>query len=127
MMSDTVAIALIATITPTLAALASFLVSLRNGRKTDVVIEKASEIHAATNGTLHKVTNANDVLIEKVDGLERQLAAALLSGRLAAGVAEQAATDVQAAIAASPSTNSEATDTEPDFFAGKGVNIGVGG
>lgn len=101
-MSDPVALALIATIAPTVASLIGLAVSLRNSRKADVVIEKASEIHAATNGTLHKVTSANDVLTEKIDGLERQLAAAILSKQLAAGASEQAAADVQAAMAASP-------------------------
>lgn len=101
-MSDPVALALIATIAPTVASLIGLAVSLRSSRKMDVAIGQGAAIQQATNGTLHKVTSANDVLIEKVNGLERQLAAAILSKQLAAGAAEQAATDVQAAMAASP-------------------------
>lgn len=91
-------------------------VSKHNGQKMDgvtakveTVLEKASEIHGATNGTLHAAEAATaaaislgSVLTAKVEGLEKQLAALKLSGTLAADAAAQAATDVRAATAAMP-------------------------
>lgn len=75
------------------------------GRKADAIIGKTEAIHETTNGTLHKVESSNRELTERVNGLQRQLAAALLSGDRAAAVAEQAATDVR--LAATPVTETE--------------------
>jgi hypothetical protein len=116
-------------IAPTIAATSALVVSVvgamkswGNGRKVEVVatkvetvLEKATEIHTATNGTLHQATEATnaanalkEVMEERVKGLEKQLAAALKSGDLAATAASQAADDVRAAQAVTPPETHEA-------------------
>lgn len=104
---------------PTIAALSAMVVAIisamrskDNGKKVDAVLEKAVEIHAATNGTLHAADAATaaanalkDILAEKVEGLERALAALHKSGDLAAATAVQAAADVQSSQAAAPPTH----------------------
>lgn len=68
-MSDAVSIALIASIAPTIAALAALVVSVLNSRRL-------VEIHTLTNSNLSKVTAALAVANEKIEGL-RLLAAAV--------------------------------------------------
>lgn len=101
-------------IAPTVAALSAMVVAIisavlskTNGTKVDAVLEKAVEIHSATNGTLHAVTAAKDVLAAKVEGLEKALAALQASGTLAAVTAAQAATDVREAQAVIPPIHEE--------------------
>jgi ribosomal 50S subunit-associated protein YjgA (DUF615 family) len=96
-------------IAPTVASLSAMVVAIisamrsrDNGAKMDTVLEKAAEIHAATNGTLHQITSNRDVLLQKVEGLEAALATLQKSGTLAAATAAQAATDVREAAASTP-------------------------
>jgi hypothetical protein len=98
-MSDPVKIAVIGSLSAALTSMLGVAVSLFNGRRLRAVEQKAVEIHTLTNGNLHQVEAGNKVLTEKVESLQAQLAAALLSGKLAAGVAAQAATDVRTASA----------------------------
>lgn len=73
-MTDPVQLALIASIAPTLAALAAMIVSLRNGAKSDVISAKADVIHALTNDTLSKATNALAVANETIKGQQAIIA-----------------------------------------------------
>lgn len=57
-------------------ALAAFVISLRNSRKSDVIIEKAAEIHTLTNSSMSRVQSALDVASEKIIGLEKLISAA---------------------------------------------------
>lgn len=120
MLSDAAVTALIVAIPTTLASLGALIVSVLsairsrdNGSKVDIVttkveavMERAEEIHVATNGSLSAANAATaaanslgSVLVEQVNGLKRELAALKLSGTLAAAAAEQAATDVREAQA----------------------------
>lgn len=97
-MTDTVQLALIASIAPTLAACGALLVSILNrqkatetGHKVDTVIEKAVEIHTLTNSNLSKVTAANDVLTAKVEGLQKLVASMVDAKTVADSVAEKKA------------------------------------
>lgn len=74
-MTDTVQLALIVGLPPTLVALSGLIVSLRNGtkqdataKKADTIIEKATEIHTLTNSNLAKVSAALDVALAKIEG-----------------------------------------------------------
>lgn len=108
-MSDATATALLAAVPPTLVALGALVVgiitairSTRTIKKVDAVAVQAQEIVHATNGTLSRLTADNKVLIERMEGLERALAASQASGVEAASVAVQSAQDVQAALASPP-------------------------
>lgn len=74
-MSDTVLLAIIASMAPTLMALAALAVSFRNLKKSDVIIEKAAEIHTLTNSNLSQITAALGVANEKILGLEKLISA----------------------------------------------------
>lgn len=74
-MSDTVLLAAIAAIAPTIAAIAAVFIGVRNSRKSDVIIEKAAEIHTLTNSSLSKVQSSLEVANEKILGLEKLIAA----------------------------------------------------
>jgi len=101
MLSETVQIALVATIAPTVAALAGVFISLGNRRKAeetrvavtataakaDTIIEKAAEIHTLTNSNLSKVTAALEVANEKIQGLEK-LMASMVKAHAAANAAK---------------------------------------
>lgn len=127
-MSDATVAALIVAIPATIASLGALLVAVigalrsrDNGLKVDgvsakveTVLERAVEIHSATNGTLHAANSAKDVLIEKVEGLERALAALQISGGLAATAATQAATDVREAQAVTPPEAGAHPKEKPD-------------
>lgn len=123
MLSDAAVTALIVAVPTTIASLGALAVAVigairsrDNGNKVDTVsakvetvLERATEIHATTNGTLHAANAATaaanslkDVLAEKVEGLEKALAALQASGTLAATAASQAATDVREAQAVMP-------------------------
>jgi hypothetical protein len=109
-MTDLVEIALIATIPPTVAAVAGVFVSLSNGRKADLnkivvdktsdkvsdVSEKTVEIHALTNSTLSKMGTDLQVAIEKVSGLEKLVSSMQSAKVIADSVAEKISS--QAAI-----------------------------
>lgn len=76
-MSDAFWIAIITA----LAALGALIVSIRTGRKIDVVAAKveavdakAVEIHALTNSNLSNVKTALEVATAKIDGLKAQVA-----------------------------------------------------
>ncbi len=94
-MTDATLIALLSSIAPTLAALGAVVIGILNARKSnetgikvdsigsksdktdakvDTVIEKAVEIHTATNSNLSKVTAALDKALEKISGLEKMVA-----------------------------------------------------
>lgn len=108
---------------PTITSLSVLVVAVlgawrsgKNGREiaavkadTATVKADAATIVAHTNGTLTAATAAKDaaehareVLLERVDGLERQLAAVIESGSLARVASIQAATDVREAQAVMP-------------------------
>lgn len=74
-MSDTVILAIIASMAPTLMALAALAVSFRNLKKSDVIIEKAAEIHTLTNSTMTKLQSSLEVANEKIIGLEKLISA----------------------------------------------------
>lgn len=80
-MSDAFWIAIAAAAAPTLLALGTLIVSIRTGRKTDVVAAKveavdakAVEIHALTNSNLTAVKSALEIANTKIDGLKSQVA-----------------------------------------------------
>ena len=80
-MTNEVWVAIITGITTTLGVIATFIISLRNGHKTDVVAAKveavdakAIEIHTLTNSNLSRVTAALEVANTKIDGLQKQVA-----------------------------------------------------
>ena len=79
-MSEAVQIALIASITPTVAAICALIIGIINGRKANVaatkadsLLEKTTEIHTLTNSNLARVQAALDVANEKIKGLEQVL------------------------------------------------------
>lgn len=95
-MTDTVQLALIAAVPPTIAAMAALAVSIHNGmkaaetgKKADTIIEKAAEIHTLTNSNLSAVTKSLEVAQARIDGLEKlvaqNLAAKKVADDLAAG------------------------------------------
>lgn len=80
-MSDAFWLAIITAVPTTLAALGALIVSIRTGRKTDVVAAKveavdakAIEIHSLTNSNLSAVRTALEVANTKIDGLKAQVA-----------------------------------------------------
>jgi hypothetical protein len=85
--SDLVILGIIAVVPTTLAALGALLVSLRNGKKSDIIIEKAAEIHTLTNSNLSKLTSQLEVANSKITGLER-LVASLVEAK---GIADRLA------------------------------------
>lgn len=101
---------------PTIAAVAAAVIAvltfIRSGNNTkDIAVVKAdtAKIVEHTNGTLTAATaavtaaeSAKDVLLERVEGLEKALRAAVESGALARVASIQAATDVREALATLP-------------------------
>lgn len=74
-MSDAVQLAIVASIAPTIAAVATLVVSWRNGvkvdatnAKVDAVSAKADVIHSLANDNLSKATNAVAVANETIKG-----------------------------------------------------------
>ena len=84
------------------AAEAAAIDRVNADRKTDTLIEKSAEIHAATNGNLHKLTEEVGVLNAKLEGMQK------LNSSLVAGIK---ATDK--AADASERRVSEALETPP--------------
>lgn len=83
--------------------------SKSNAKTLAVVAADTAKVVEHTNGTLHAANaavraaeGAKDVLLERVGGLEKALAALQASGLMAATKAEQAATDVREAQAVMP-------------------------
>ena len=74
MWTETIFLALITGLPATLAALAAMIVALRTERKSDTIIEKATEIHTLTNSNLSKVSAALEVANSRIQGLERLIA-----------------------------------------------------
>lgn len=72
-MNENIILALIATVPPTLMALAALVVSLKNSRKSDVIIEKSDVIHELTNSNLTSVKEALITANVKIDKLENIL------------------------------------------------------
>lgn len=101
---------------PTIAALSALVVAVvgairsrENGRVIATVAADTAKVVEHTNGTLHAATaaktaaeSAKDVLLERVDRLERALAVSVESGALARAASIQAATDVRSAQAVTP-------------------------
>ena len=56
-------------------ALSSRLVVEATSRKADVIIEKATEIHTLTNSNLSRVTEALNLALERISGLEKLITA----------------------------------------------------
>ena len=80
-MTDSVLLALITSVPPTIAALAALWVGIHNGgkadetgKKADALIVKTAEIHTATDGNLSSLTKTLAVAQEKIDGLEKTIA-----------------------------------------------------
>lgn len=70
-MNENIILAIIVTVPPTLMALASLLVSLKNIKKSDVIIEKSDVIHELTNSNLTSVKEALETANTKIDKLEK--------------------------------------------------------
>lgn len=68
-----VMLALIASIAPTILAIAVLTTSIRTSRKADVIIEKADEIHTLTNAQLTNVTSDLDSVNRRIQKLEKML------------------------------------------------------
>jgi len=75
-MNDLVIIALIASIPPTITAIAALVVAILNRRKVvktegkiDQIVEKTIEIHTLTNSTLSRVMASNELLTQKLESL----------------------------------------------------------
>lgn len=71
----------VASITAAIVAFAALRKGNQNGvkadaanTKQDTLIEKAVEIHTQTNGQMSKLTNALDVALAKIEGLEKLIA-----------------------------------------------------
>lgn len=99
----------VASVSAAVIAVLGFMRSARNGREIAVVKADTAKVVEHTNGTLSAAnaavtaaTNAKDVLLERVEGLEKALTALRESGALAASTAVQAATDVRSAQAMTP-------------------------
>lgn len=109
-MSDTVVLAIIASLAPTLMALAAFVVSIHNSKKSDVIIEKAAEIHTLTNSSLSKVQSALDVANERIIGLEKLIASGVETKKEAQLKAETDAQNLlsEAVVAAAKRVNETA-------------------
>lgn len=69
-MSDTVRIALIVSIAPTIAAFAALVVGIHNSFKANVIIEKSVEIHAQTNSNLDRVVEALRLAHVEIEALK---------------------------------------------------------
>ena len=107
-MTEAVQLALITGVPSTLAALGALYVSLKNSQKTDVVVqktdevrgrtdiilEKASEIHTATNGQLSSLNKQLAVALEKISGLE-QLTASQAASKIVANGIEAKKVDIK--------------------------------
>lgn len=103
-------------IAPTVAAVSTLVVAVigavrsrDNGKVIAAVAADTARVVEHTNGTLHAANaavkaaeGAKDILLERVEGLEKRLEAALASKALAATTAAQAATDVREAQAVTP-------------------------
>lgn len=74
-MTPEVQLALVAAIVPTIAAVGAIVVVIvgnrRAAQKADVMMEKTTEIHTATNGTLSALNKSLEVAMEKISGLEK--------------------------------------------------------
>ncbi len=97
-------------------------------RKADTIIEKATEIHALTNGTNQGLTKALDLANAKISGLEQEVAslkqmmALLLTAKQdaltlatatredAANVAARSREDIASALAQAPPPTRRTTD-----------------
>ena len=80
---STVVIAGLAAIPATILAYATLQKSKDNEKKSDIIIEKAAEIHTLTNSNLNAVTQSLKVANEKINGLERLMAEMVSAKKLA--------------------------------------------
>jgi len=108
-MTDTVQLALITAIPPTIAALAALLVGLQNrakatdtSKKVDAVIEKAVEIHTLTNGTNSVLQKSLEVAQEKIAGLEALISSVVVAKQEADAARATNKVDVAQALAQTP-------------------------
>lgn len=69
-MTDTVVLAIIGIIAPTVASVGAVMVSLRNGTKTDTVIAKTELVHTLVNSNLTAVKDALSAALERIKKLE---------------------------------------------------------
>lgn len=95
-MSDPVQMALIASIVPALAGLTQVIISLKNGskadlnnKKSDIILQKATEIHTLTNGNLSVVTSALAVANAKIEGLEKLMSSVVEAKKTAEKIVEE--------------------------------------
>lgn len=86
-MTETTIIALVASalaaLPPSLVAWAALRATKENGVKADSLVEKTTEIHTLTNGSLSKVQASLETANEKISGLEK-LVASVTAASLAA-------------------------------------------
>ncbi len=101
-MSETVQLALIATIAPTLASLVAVYVSIQGNKaakkaseKIDIIGDKTTEIHTSTNGTLASMTKALEVSHTEIAGLKDMVASLVKSKAVADGIALATASSVE--------------------------------
>ena len=95
---------------------AALATSKENGKKNDIIIEKAVEIHTLTNSNLSKVTAALEVANTKIEGLQKMMASMQEAKTIADRVAEQAAAKApDQSLKTIPVTNqpSEPVPTKP--------------
>lgn len=72
-MSETVQLALIAAIPPTIASLVGLWISWLNRRETKRLITKTDEIHVLANDNLSKQTDALAVANQKIQDLKQDV------------------------------------------------------
>jgi len=115
-MSDTVMLAFIASIAPTIAAIAAMVIGLRNTRetkkveaKTDTIIEKAAEIHTLTNSNLSAVTKALELAQAEIGSLKQLMAQ--MTAATSEALRVKTAADLHAATMMQPPTMAELPPT----------------
>lgn len=68
-----VLVALIASIPPTILAVAVLMTSLNTSDKADVIITKADEIHTLTNSRMTEVATDLKIALSRVESLEQMI------------------------------------------------------
>lgn len=71
--ATTIVVAVLASLPPTIAALASLFASKRNSAKADIIMGKTVEVHAMTNGNLSRVSKDLEVAYAEIRGLREQM------------------------------------------------------
>lgn len=93
----TLIIAFFASLPPTIAAFAALMVSRTTDHKSDILLDKTTEIHTMANGNLTRVTAELQVALSKIEGLEKMVATLTAAKAVADTVAEHLAEQKNAA------------------------------